>query len=256
MKFFLCFILIALSTSAVLGLPSSDPAPEASTAPSAGVSGAVSDAPVLTAPGKITVGIVSAESREDFDSKIAPFFKDQWSKCGNCELKNLSTYDDKGKFNEKAILSQIQASPLGVTFLFFNVNWRFKAEDYGSLVEALKKITTTGTLVVGSTGYPKEGESSAPITRTVLGQIPDMVLVGEMNERERLLTTSFFGPEMLTAVKPPKDLIGKGLGPSYFVAKLAQNYSRRLPQDWLIHFRTQKLKSRKIWPAVEDFFPR
>jgi hypothetical protein len=61
---------------------------------------------------------------------------------------------------------------------------------------------------------------------------------------------------MLTAIRPPKEYLGKGLGPAFFVSKFAQNYSRKLPHDWLVHFRTQKMKSRKIWPQVDDFFSR
>ncbi len=212
--------------------------------------------PVLKAPGKISVGVVSGETRTDFESKVLPFFKDQWSNCSACEVRNLSVYDEKGNWNVRALVSELEASLSSVTFLLFNVNWRFRAEEDKVLVDLLKKATANGVIVIGSAGYPKEGESSAPLKRTVLGQIPDVVIIGEINERERLLGSSYFGPEMLTAIKPPRDYVGKGLGPSFFAAKLAQNYSRKLPHDWIVQFRNQKMKSRKIWPQVEEFFSR
>lgn len=213
-------------------------------------------APTLRAPGKIVVGVVSSESRAEFDSKIIPFFKDQWANCSSCELRNLSIYDEKGSFSERLSLAQLETALDGVQFLLINVNWRYKADEHKAMAENLKKIAAKNIIIVGAAGYPKEGESSAPLSRTLLCQVPDLIIIGEINERERLLGSSYFGPEMLTAIKPPRDYIGKGLGPSFFAAKLAQNYTRKLPVDWLAHFRNQKLKSRKIWPQVEEFFQR
>lgn len=210
--------------------------------------------PVLTGPRKITVGIVSGESKESFESKVAPFFKSQWSQCNFCELKNLSRYDEAGKLDAKTLVSQLELTSDDISFLLIDVNWKYRAEDHKGLVDFLKKKTQAGVLVLGTTGYPKEGESSASIAKTVLGQIPDVVILGEINDRERLALTSYYGPEMLTAVKPPRDYMGQALGPAYFAARLAQNFSRRMPQDWLSHLRSQKIKSRKIWPQVEDFF--
>jgi len=212
--------------------------------------------PTLRAPGKIVLGIISSDSKNDFESKIAPFFKEQWANCSSCELRNLSTYDEKGNFNDKLQPAQLEAAVDGLQFLLINVNWRYKAEEHKPLADLLKKLMAKNILILGAAGYPKEGESSAPLSRTLLSQVPDLIIIGEINERERLLGSSYFGPEMLTAIKPPREYIGKGLGPSFFAAKLAQNYTRKLPVDWLSHFRTQKMKSRKIWPQVEEFFQR
>jgi hypothetical protein len=212
--------------------------------------------PVLKAPAMISVGIVSGESRVDFESKVLPFFKSQWSNCSSCEVRNLSVYDEQGNWSAKTLVKELEASLSSVTFLLFNVNWRFKIDEDKALVEWLKKATANGVIIVGSAGYPKEGESSAPLARTLLGQVPEVIIIGEINERERLLGSSYFGPEMLTAIKPPRDYVGKGLGPSFFAAKLAQNYSRKVPHDWIAQFRNQKMKSRRIWPQVEEFFSR
>lgn len=213
-------------------------------------------APTLRAPGKIIVGIVSPEPRVEFESKVLSFFKDQWSSCSSCDLRNLTVYDDKGVFSEKQTLTELEQNAQGAQLVLINMNWRYKAEEHKVTVDLFKKLAAKNILLLGSAGYPKEGESSAPLSRTVLTQIPEMVIIGEINERERLLGSSYFGPEMLTAIKPPRDYIGKGLGPSFFTAKLALNFTRKLPADWLSHFRTQKMKSRRIWPQVEEFFQR
>lgn len=236
-------------------LPAQAEEPAVAKADQSPVLSATPVAPVLKAPGKIVVGVISGESRTEFETKYNSFFKEQWSNCPNCELRNLSVYDDKGNLNEKALASQLEALAGETSLLFFNVNWRYKADEHKPLVDLLKKISEH-EVVIGSAGYPRSGESSAPLSRTVLTQVAGLIVIGEINERERLLADSFFGPEMLTAIKPPRDYVGKGLGPAFFVAKLAQSYPRRLPQDWLTHFRNQKMKSRRIWPQVEEFFSR
>lgn len=206
----------------------------------------------LKAPGKIIVGVLSPDSKVHFESGLKTFFQTQWSQCANCELKNLGVYKEDGLFDEKSSLEQLN-SLQGVSFLFLNFNLRYQEKEHKTLVEQLKKITAAPMLVLGSAGYPKEGEPSAQLSKTLLGQVPDMIILGEINERERMPSPAFFGPQLLTAVRPPKSFIGKQLGPAYFVAKFAPHYSRRLPQGWLNHFYEKKAKSRKIWPQAEDF---
>jgi hypothetical protein len=221
-------------------------------------SGIVTEIPqaILKEAGKTVVGIISGERHEDFDKNLPAFFKDQWSRCSHCELLNISTYDENGNFDPKGLVAQLETNKSRVSFLFFNINWKFRPEMHKELVDEINKITNLGMLIIGNSGYAKDGESTVGISKTVLGQVPAVIIVGEINERERLLTASFFGPEMLTAVKPPRSYLSKGLGPSFFVARFAQNFTRRIPQEWITHFHEKKIKSRKLWPDTEDFFNR
>ena len=96
-----------------------------------------------------------------------------------------------------------------------------------------------------------------PLSRTVNGQVPDIVIIGELTEKERLLARSYFGPEMLTALKPPKDYVGQGYSSLFFVSKLATSWNRKSASaDWLSSFKSTKSRSRKIWPDLGDFFGR
>jgi hypothetical protein len=207
--------------------------------------------PTLTAPGKITVGIMSSESKQEFEATLGSFFKNQWSNCSQCELKNLSVYNDAGIFDEKLTLDQL-SQPLNVSFLFLNFNIRYSDKEHKTYVEALKKIKDTPTLIFAAAGYPRPGESSATLNKTLWGQVPDIIILGEINERERMPSPSFFGPQLLTAIRPPRDHIGKKLGPAFFVAKMAPQYSKKLPQGWSNHLFEKKNKSRRIWPQVEE----
>lgn len=215
---------------------------------------AASQTAILTSPDKITVGMLSLESKDVFETKYASFFKGQWNKCASCEIKNLTMYNGEGKADLKAMAGQVEAAVGQVSFFFLNFNIKFNKEEYKEFAQVLRKVSQNGILIVGSSGMPPDGENSAPLSKTLLGQVQDALIIGEINERERLTATGFFGPEMLTAVRPPRDLIGQNLAPSLFVARLAESYTRKKPQDWLVHLRSQKSKSRKIWPQLDDFF--
>lgn len=209
---------------------------------------------ILTSPDKITVGMLTLESKEVFESKYPSFFKNQWNKCNACQVRNLTVYGPDGKPDLKAMAAQIESAVGQVSFFFLNFNLKFNKDDYKDLAQVLRKVSQNGILIVGSSGVPPEGENSAPLSKTLLGQVQDALIIGEMNDRERLTATGFFGPEMLTAVRTPRDFVGQSLAPSLFVAKLAEAYNRKKPQDWIAHLRSQKSKSRKIWPQLEDFF--
>jgi hypothetical protein len=108
-------------------------------------------------------------------------------------------------------------------------------------------------VVVAAAGSPPTTESSSPLSRTVFGQVHDAVIIGELGDRERLLPTGFYGPEMLTAIRPPKET-GEGYSAMIFVANLAENWPKRSPQDWVEHFKSKKSKSRKLWMGLNDLF--
>jgi hypothetical protein len=120
----------------------------------------------------------------------------------------------------------------------------------------LSEKITSGKLVLASTGQALAGEPGSPLSRTIMGQTKDAIIIGETTGRERMLPQSFFGPEMLTAINAPKEHEGKGVSPLYFAAKWAGVWSKRTPAEWLAHFKTKKMKSRKIFLDANDLLGR
>lgn len=204
---------------------------------------------------KIIVGYFSTESHETFEKKIKPLFDQFKGNCKSCEIMNLTPYDEKGDYSEKALLEKIKTPPSEVAFFLFSWNKRLN-EQNKELTGLLEKRIEGGQLVISPTGHALQGEAGVSLSRTVMGQSKDVVIIGEALERERLLPQSYFGPEMLSAIRPPKDFIGQGHSPLYFAARLAGVWSKRKPQEWLQHFKTKKLTSRKIWLDTEDLLLR
>ncbi|HEY8271325.1 MAG TPA: hypothetical protein VIG33_10595 [Pseudobdellovibrionaceae bacterium] len=204
---------------------------------------------------KVVIGYFSTENQETFEKNVKPAFERLNGACKKCEIMNLTPYDEKGVYSEKDLLEKLKNSPPEISFYFFS--WNKKATDRNKeLISALGEKIEGGKLVIAPTGQAAEGEPGLPLSRTLMGQTKDVIIIGEIIGNERMLPQSYFGPEMLTALRAPKDLAVQGMGPMYFVGRLANNWSKRKPEEWLQHFKTKKIKSRKIWLDADDLFGR
>ena len=205
----------------------------------------------------IKLGVVDPASREAFEGKIGTIIKQEWASCATCELVNETPYTAEGNYDSASLVTKLQAAMGQVQILF--LTWNERANDKSAAtVEALKKLSASGILVVAPAGLATEGVPTVQLSKTLVGQVPEAVIIGELTARERLLPASFFGPEMLTAIKPPRQYPeAPGISPLLFSARLTRNWERRgTSQGWLEFFKEKKSKSRKIWLALEDFFPR
>lgn len=208
----------------------------------------------LTAEATIKIGYFSKEAAPAFEKRVQPQFKEFARGC-DCELVNLTPYDDKGQFKAEALADKISGLPSDVAFVFFDFNERYSDKNT-PIVEELGKKVNDGRLIVATAGVPMSNEGTCPLDRTLMGRVPNSLIIGELTERERLLPQCFYGPEMLSAIRPPKDLMGQGYAPLLFATRLASQWNKRKPQDWLAYLKAKKNKSKKIWPDLEDFFPR
>lgn len=205
---------------------------------------------------KVVVGVFTTESQADFDKKIKPVFDDFKNSCKSCEVLNLTPYDDKGNYSEKGLVDKLKNPPAEVSFFYFDWNKKNAADQNAALIAALSEKADQGKVVVSPTGQAKEGEQGAPLTRTIMGQARDVVIIGEITDRDRMLPQSYFGPEILTALRPPKSYIGQGHSALYFAARLAANWNKRKPTEWIPHFKEKKQKTRKLWLDADDLVGR
>jgi hypothetical protein len=204
---------------------------------------------------KVVVGYFSTEPAEKFEKEIKPLFEEFKGSCKNCEIQNLTPYDEKGAYSEKDLLDKVKAAPGEVSFFFFDWNKKITDQDR-PLAKLLGEKIEAGKPVLAATGQALPDQPGSALSRTLMGQTPNAIIVGEVTGRERMLPQSFFGPEMLTAISAPKEHQGKGVGPLYFAARWAAVWTKRSATEWQSYFRTKKAKSRKIFLEVGDLLGR
>ncbi|MGZ3784380.1 MAG: hypothetical protein ACXVC3_07565 [Bdellovibrio sp.] len=203
--------------------------------------------------GKTLVVYFGQVKEEEFQTKVKPLFLEKSHSCKKCEIENHTHYDKNGAPDLTALREQIESLPADTSFVFFDFNLKV-SEQNKDLVQILNQKAKNGLVVVGTAGVPKADEASSPLSRTLLGQIEGALIIGELGQKDRLIPTGFYGPEMLTALRPPKDLIGQGYSPLIFAATLADRWGKRNGREWVDHFHSKKMKSRKIWMDLEDLF--
>lgn len=202
---------------------------------------------------KTLVVYFGQQKAEDFELKVKPLFEEEVRPCKSCEIVNFTPYTKEGDVDMEALHERMESLPSGASFVFFDFNMKV-SDANKELVELLNKKAESGLVVVGTAGTPKVSEASGPLSRTLLGQIHGALIIGELGERDRLMPTGFYGPEMLTALRPPKDRLGQGFSPLIFAAALAENWSKRSSSEWTEYFKNKKMKSRKIWLDMGDLF--
>ena len=201
----------------------------------------------------LKIGVLHRFDREQFKEKIHDRFND-FSSCKSCVVTDITPFDGAGKFDPAQMVKAVESAE-GYQVIF--VNWNDKYSDsYAPLVKALNAQVAKGTIVVAAAGVPLEKEASCPLNKTLMGNVTQGIIIGELTERDRLLPLCYYGPEMLTAVRAPKELLGQGFAPLYFMAKFADSFDRRKQKDWYSYLMARKAKSKRIWPEMDEFFPR
>lgn len=203
--------------------------------------------------GKVTVAYFSMQDPDFFEAKVKPIFKENVSRCKTCEITNMTPYKKNGEVDQEAMVKAIHDLPVDITFVLVDFNLR-NSEENKVLAEAFALKAAAGTIVVASAGTPKMKEPSSPLNKTIMGNVKDAFIIGEMSDRDRMTPQGFYGPEMFTVVRPPKDMMGQGFGPLIFASNLAENWTRRSSEEWVSFLKTKKVKSRKLWLELHDIF--
>lgn len=200
---------------------------------------------------QITLAVLAELSRTDFEQKIIPIIQKEFDKCSSCTFVNITPYTEKGEFDSSKVQTAIESNLGKFQVLFFNWNEKLNTQNK-ALGEYLLKVSVQNFVIVASAGQPKENESSGQLVKTLLGSIPKALIIGEIGEKDRLIGQSYYGPEMLTALRPPKELIGQGFSPLIFASRLTKNFPRK--QDWVSVLQEKKSKSKKVWLDMGDLF--
>jgi hypothetical protein len=198
------------------------------------------------------VAIIEAVSKADFESKFEPIWKRQFEGCSKCGYQNFTPYNESGDFNPKNLEAALIASK-GYAVVYLGWNQASNKSTAG-LESKIQELLDSGSLVIARTGVAGSDSQVLPLSKTIMTKIADVVIVGDLVEKERLYPRTFFGPEMMTAVQAPKNEEIKNIGALLFTAKLVQKYKNKDTTQWLAHFKSIKVKSRKLWPSLNDVF--
>lgn len=203
--------------------------------------------------GPKVLSILSPVSRAETESHYLEFFKNEFKGCSLCEIHFTTVYQENGEVDWLKTRVELEKIPTKRSVLLLTWNEKINFENQ-KLVQVLKSLAEKGLIILGPSDVPKANLPSSALSRTVLGQIPNALIVAELNEKESLIERSFYGPEILTALRPSKESLAEGLSAAGFAARLMRDFDKRPNQDWVDFLKSRKLQSKRIWPNLDEMF--
>ncbi len=200
-----------------------------------------------------TLKVLDPASKAEFESKRLISMQEALKSCSACTIENITPYDPAGNFDPSKISETLLKQTLDGSLLVINWN-RGATKNDRPLLDHLAKKISDGHVVVAAAGRPGPGESILPLGKTLWGQLSNVILVGELQEKEKLVAGTFFGPEMLTALGPRDLSMGEGAGALSFGVKMLPVIDQKKSAEWVPFLKEKRAKNRKLWPSLRDFF--
>lgn len=213
-------------------------------------------APPISAATPSVLAVIDPVPKAEFESVRKSQIQQQLRACSGCQILNLTPYDSAGNFDPSGLSRQLNNVPRENAVVVVLWNKRFEPNADKGVVEQIKGLASQGVLFVATAGKPEPRGATLGLRRTLWGQTPQVVIIGELTERERLLPGTFFGPEMLTAIRPPSEVMGQDVAALMFSARLVSQLKEKKSTEWVDFLRNKKATSKRMWPSIDEFFGR
>lgn len=191
-------------------------------------------------------------SQENFDKKVLPYFNQTNPGIKVVMINQIQQQIDQMPESNQ-LLDKLKSLESDYKIIYLDINFKY-SDANKAIAEELEKRISGGQIVICSSGFPQKDEPTIALSKSLCGKTTNAIILGELTERERLLPTSYYGPELLTALKPSREYLGQGLAPMLFVSKLATKWKIRKPNEWIEYFNARKIKNKKLWADLGDFF--
>lgn len=179
---------------------------------------------------------------------IEALFKKELGSCPvHVEYRNL--YNSKGDLLEEPALKVLKEAEQKADLV--HLSWNLPMNPgFSKIVAQLNRISQK-KILVGASGAPQDGVLTAKLSTTVMGQVQGAILIGELNSKGHLALNSYYGPELLTALRAPDAHPGSSFSSVIFTSRLACAYAKDSKKNWKESLRKRKEKS-GLTPSLRD----
>ena len=217
--------------------------------------------PALSAP-KVEVLLFDGGPAHPHHRRVKKILEDETSRRCNRQvlIRDFSLFDKKGNFDLPSVQKNLTSAKNERRVQILHLSWNDKLEPkFQRWVDQVREVLQAGMWVVAAAGENIDApENILRLSETVMGKAigkHDMgFLIGELTDKGHLAPRSHYGPELLTALRPPSGDSGSSFSAPLFTARLGcalasdRNQTHR-PQLW-----KRKDSSLKNYPTLDDLF--
>ncbi len=165
---------------------------------------------------KLKIALLDSGANSDHETQVQNIILQNVDK--SVQIVSFPIYSKSGNLTPDQFLKSIKlAVQENAKILHLSWNMKYKA-GFQPIVELLNTLSDKNMLVVAASGshYPP-----LRLQDTVMGQVKDALIIGELDKNGNLVPRNNYGDELLTAIKPPKSLKGSSFSAALFTAQLA-----------------------------------
>jgi hypothetical protein len=162
----------------------------------------------------IIIAVLDTGDGSPHQAKVVSTLRTLLRQCKSCRIETFPIYDKAGNLSEKIFLSALQLAASKSQII--HLSWNTSSNESTIKIEAELSKVAKDHVMVASAGSP-EKEIAVPLAKTVMGKIPNALIVGEANSKGHLVSNSYYGPEMFTALTVPD---AKNRGSSFSALRL------------------------------------
>ncbi len=148
------------------------------------------------------------------------------------KIQFLPIYEVDGQLLKRKFLQQIESAKQNCDLV--HLSWNLThSSGFLEVESALSELARDSVVLVAAAGEPENLVRQRNLSESVIGHVPQALIVGERTAEGTLKFPSFTGAEMLTALESPKGREGSSFSSLYLTAEIFIRWPMRSKQEWL-----------------------
>lgn len=209
----------------------------------------------------IEIGVFDSGPKNDHEKKVMQVLRQCLKSCPQCHLHSLPIYDNVGNLYEEQFIRQLK---VGDKYDILHFSWNMLSDVKTQVIERELNGRAQNKIIVAAAGETQQGDKMGlPLSKTVMGKVKNVLLIGELNDKRVLKLSSFYGKQLFTALPSVKNLKGSSFTSAQFTCYLAlelnrqklSNLTKQLVITILEQLRQKKQLSGQSYPKLDELFP-
>ncbi len=197
---------------------------------------------------KTKLAVIESHEAHPHRKQIEELFKSKLDPA--VDVRYINFYEANGDLTEATALKALDDAKSADVI---HLSWNLPDEPAFSKIKKRLQQLAGKKILIAAAGAPSGRELSAPLSKTVMGQVPDAFVIGELTKKARPAINSYYGEPLFTALQAPEGHLGSSFSSVLFTVSLVNAVEKDpTKKNWKKHLRARKSSSLKAFPDLKD----